>query len=623
MQPLILNSDKEVVQLLLLMEREVVDRWLETPIMQSLFRKYGMDAEYFEEHYAFLLYRSFIDVVSGVKSVFSCPIIHTLIDYFKNRDITPGDLSRFFSEYRRIVVRCLMNRSDVSIERVEGVQEILDYQYEDALTYYNHSFFSKDAARKNDMVRFREYQKAIDKSAIVSKTSPKGIITYANQAFCKVSGYAYDEVIGQTHALIRHNETPNEFYIELWRSISSKKIFHSTIRNRTKGGSDYYVDATIVPILDEDNNIVEYISMSYEVTKLVEALEAAEKAKKAKDQFLANMSHEIRTPLNAILGFIAILRKQISDAKGIHYVDVIQSSSQMLLEIVNDILDLSKLQSGKFAISDEPFDPVAELSSTLMLFSSKAYEKSIRYATYIDPNMPRCLSGDNARIKQILANFLSNAVKFTPKNGIIKVKAVYEGGELRVNVQDNGIGVNPQKQKTIFEAFEQADNSITRNFGGTGLGLSICSQLVTQMGGKIVFRSVENKGSLFGFHIPLSVCHNEIEPFAMLKNRFRTLKVAFYDHFDDTDMVMLLEKYLHDFGVAKIDYLSRTVPQGYDVVFVPAASTKWLLLRELGIPFIVLQSNGMVPSHFQEPIHRLYEPFLPDAMSEVLHSVIG
>ena len=155
------------------------------------------------------------------------------------------------------------------------------------------------------------------------------------------------------------------------RFYLSKKIFKATIKNRKKNGESYYVDSTIVPILDENNDIIQYISMRYDVTKLVEAIEVADKAKRIRDEFLANMSHEIRTPLNGIIGFVEILLKQNNDKRSNHFLEIIHSSAQMLLRIVNDVLELSKLQSGKFQIELLPFNPIEEVGAVISLFNSQ------------------------------------------------------------------------------------------------------------------------------------------------------------------------------------------------------------------------------------------------------------
>ncbi|MDD5717582.1 MAG: ATP-binding protein [Sulfuricurvum sp.] len=601
-------------------EKVIVDTWLKHPRMVPLFEKYGMDEPYFREHYGNAVYHSFLEIITQKDLDQPSPSIMRLIDYLKNRDIVVTDLHKFFSLYRQSILKNILHGMMVSAELCDAIHEILDTQFADALAYYNQSFFSKNQALHKELIRFKEYQKAIDKSAIVSKTDPRGVITYVNQAFCDISGYSREELVGKSHSIVRHPDTPPKLFQEMWQSIKSKKIFHATIKNRKKNGDPYYVDATIVPILDDENKISEFIAMRYDVSALVEAVETARLAERAKDEFLANMSHEIRTPLNAISGFIVMLRKYISDEKGLHFLSVIDSSSKMLLDTVNEILDFSKLQSGKFVIHSEPFSPLHDLSTAAALFGSKTLEKHIHYRVYIDPKLPVCLEGDGGRIKQVLANFLSNAIKFTPEKGIIKMKAVYEDGELRVMVQDNGIGIKHEKQEKIFHAFEQADSSITRQYGGTGLGLSICHQLITRMGGEIVFRSVEGKGSLFGFHLPSPICTKEIgNRFDSMRYQF--LKVALIEEHDEPELIGLMEKYLIDFGMKHVSYVQNIEIDEWDLVVITASSKQMERMLEQNIPVMVLNSTPVQGYESYPHIEQLNEPFLPNMIHLLLTKI--
>lgn len=597
------------------MGEALIEGWLSDPLMEAFFEKYGMERGYFEEHYARKLVFG-AECMEGPRFVGQC-----LVDYLHNRDVTLVDLDRLFSTYRRSLVRVLIGSGKYSAASIDEILADTDEQRQKALEYYAQSIFSGEKKLRTELVRFREYQKVIDKSAIVSKTDPHGIITYVNHAFSTISGYAKEELVGQPHRIVRHPDTPSELFRQMWETIKAKKVFHGIIKNRRKNGEPYYVDATVVPILDEENRIVEFIAMRYEITPLMEALESARMAQRAKDEFLANVSHEIRTPLNAIIGFIGILKRQTPEGTGLEYLDLMDKSSHMLLGTVNDILDFSKLQSGKFTLTPEPFDPVRELSSAIALFGSRAAEKSIRYGVYLDPGLPKSLYADSARIKQILSNFLSNAIKFTPEGGMVKVKAVYEKGELSVMVQDTGIGVSPSMQGRIFEPFEQADGSITRNYGGTGLGLSICAQLVSMMGGEVVFKSVEHKGSLFGFRIPCAEYGRDTQK-RFAPDRYSGMRIALIKESEEREMGGLIEKYLRDFGVTVV--LNPPISQeGFDAVFCPASSKKMGKLLSGETPVVTLQQTRSQGYDLYPHVEQLPEPFLPYEIDIVLGRILG
>jgi len=231
----------------------------------------------------------------------------------------------------------------------------------------------------------------------------------------------------------------------------------------------------------------------------------SKQASKSKSEFLANMSHEIRTPLNAILGFIDLLKEKEDDKEKLQYIKTIHSSSISLLGIINDILDFSKIESGNMEIDKIDFNVEDEFTTLIDLFRSKASEKSISLVLNMDPNMPSALYSDPLRIKQVIANLISNALKFTPRNGKVVVTIRYKNERLFVSVSDTGIGIPKDKQKEIFKAFSQAESSTTRKYGGTGLGLTISSRLISLLGGTLKVESKEKEGSTFMFEIDAKV----------------------------------------------------------------------------------------------------------------------
>ncbi len=254
------------------------------------------------------------------------------------------------------------------------------------------------------------------------------------------------------------------------------------------------------------------------------AKEEAEYASLQKSQFLANMSHEIRTPLNAITGFISLLHDKETDAEKIKYLKVIKSSSDSLLQIISDILDISKIESGKLEIDPVDFKPYEELLSVVELFQEKAAQKGIVLKINYSDEIPEVLFSDALRIKQILLNLLSNAVKFTPKGSSIECTIWYTSGRLHIQVKDYGIGISKEKHKDIFEPFSQAESSTTRTYGGTGLGLAISVKLIQLLNGELTFKSEEGRGSTFTFFIDMPVGKDSCIKSAERMESLQTLK---------------------------------------------------------------------------------------------------
>ena len=242
-------------------------------------------------------------------------------------------------------------------------------------------------------------------------------------------------------------------------------------------------------------------------TETLTALRQAESSNQAKTQFLANMSHEIRTPLNAVLGSVEVLRQTQLSPTQLGYLDLAMQSGQSLLRLVDDILDVSKIESGKLELEHAPFHLPSLVQDARMLFTEQARAKGLTLTSTVPDQLNVTLVGDVHRLLQILSNLLSNAVKFTSA-GRVAIRVVCEDDlgtamRLRFEVTDTGIGIDPDKQQTIFEAFTQADNSTTRRYGGTGLGLSIARTLCIAMGGEIGVRSDPGKGSTFHFTVVL------------------------------------------------------------------------------------------------------------------------
>ena len=301
-------------------------------------------------------------------------------------------------------------------------------------------------------------------------------------------------------------------------------------------------------------------------------------ASEAKSMFLANMSHEIRTPLNGIVGFTELLKDTDLSQEQKEFIDIIEKSSENLLEIINNILDLSKIESNKLEIEEIVFNPIAEFESAVEVYSVRASEKHIDLGCYIDPSFERPLKGDPTKIKEVVINLLSNAVKFTNSGGTINVNIrrlpSENAGKIKVKfeVQDSGIGVTSEQKSRIFEAFSQADTSITRKYGGTGLGLTISSSFVELMGGTLDIESEVGHGTTFFFTLEF----DEIETLNnSIKGTFSNINALILDStIKEKSQSLYLREYLDYYGVSYTSFkdfeeLNRLVQQiDYDLIFI-------------------------------------------------------
>jgi PAS domain S-box-containing protein len=373
-------------------------------------------------------------------------------------------------------------------------------------------------------------KKAMDEHSLVSVTNTKGIITYANDKFCAISGYSREEIIGENHRILNSNCQPKSYWQQMFLDVSNGDVWNDEVCNKAKDGRLYWVDTTVVPIYNSVNSLDGYISILTDITHqkdtishLAEAKKQAEVANESKNDFLANMSHEIRTPMNGVIGMTNLLLDTSLNQEQQSFAKTVKYSAESLLIIINDILDFSKIEAGMLDLEPLEFDLsvlLHELGSSLSL---QAHEKGLELICPANIISSQPLIADPGRIRQILNNLVGNAIKFTERGEVSVSCIVNEIAEqhtkLLFEITDTGIGLNDAQQSKLFERFSQADSSTTRRFGGTGLGLTISRQLVELMGGEIGVKSIEGKGSTFWFSISIPNA-KETE----LKKNFNNLK---------------------------------------------------------------------------------------------------
>ncbi|BCU06149.1 hypothetical protein Atep_08260 [Allochromatium tepidum] len=339
----------------------------------------------------------------------------------------------------------------------------------------------------------------------------EGRFVAVNRVFAEAKGRSPSEIIGLTD----YELWPREM-AERYRTDDAEVMAGGSQRTRempsvTNPGAIY--ETFKAPIIDDTGEVLGTVGFARDIrsqremeAELARRAELAESAVRAKSAFLANMSHEIRTPMNAILGLAHLLRRELIDPANISRLDKIESAARHLLTVINDILDLSKIEAGKLRLSDEDFSAVMLVDQVIALIHDEARAKGLSLKVDLDPDLP-WMRGDLTRLRQALLNYASNAVKFTHAGFVtIRVRLLErnaEGLRVRFEVEDTGIGIPTDKQAKLFQAFEQADTSTTRRYGGTGLGLAITAQLARMMGGDAGADSIVGQGSTFWFTVSL------------------------------------------------------------------------------------------------------------------------
>jgi PAS domain S-box-containing protein len=363
----------------------------------------------------------------------------------------------------------------------------------------------------------REYvnlKSALDESFPMAMADGQGQIIHVNDLFCRISGYSREELLGTNRPIFDGIVHAPHFLQEIWERLREGSTWRGEVCSRSKDGQTYWLEAVIHPVLDENRVCSRFLAICIPIDERKEAEESLRRARdeaqvavQAKSEFLSIMSHEIRTPLNAVIGLSHLLERSSPRTDQLRNIQVLRTSAENLMHLVNDVLDFSKIEAGRLELERIEFDPRTVMEAILSALDLQARDKGIRLSLEIDDELPQILVGDPIRLGQILTNLLSNAVKFTEKGAVHMGVKVLSGDDssirARFYVRDTGIGVPSSRIAHIFDAFTQAKSSTTRRFGGTGLGLSISRSLLELMDSRPEVESQEGHGSTFSFVLEL------------------------------------------------------------------------------------------------------------------------
>ena len=363
-----------------------------------------------------------------------------------------------------------------------------------------------------------KFRGAFDASAIgMALVGTDGRWLMVNRSLLEIVGYSESELLGRTFQDITHPSDLDADLEQFGRLFRGEiRFYQMEKRYFHKEGHAVWILLSVSLVRGPEGEPLHVVAQIEDITprRLAEAeqrraREAAEAATRAKSEFLANMSHEIRTPMNGILGMTDLALETNLTAQQSEYLGLVKVSAESLLTVINDILDFSKIEAGKLELDPIPFRLRDCVEGTLKTLALRAHAKGLELSARIDPAVPDCLNGDVGRLRQVLVNLVGNAIKFTESGEVVvsvglDAQAEGEPGEtgeasLRLSVRDTGIGIPSEKQRAIFEPFEQADGSTTRKYGGTGLGLAISVKLVELLGGRIWIDSEPGRGSEFHF----------------------------------------------------------------------------------------------------------------------------
>lgn len=343
----------------------------------------------------------------------------------------------------------------------------------------------------------------LDNHAIVSIADRQGNITYVNDKFCEISGFSREELIGNNHRIVKSEKHSADFYLELWRTISQGKVWKGKICNRRKDGSHYWVESTISPFLNDKGIPYQYVSIRTDITALLKSKLEAEEANKAKNLFLSSMSHELRTPMNAILGFSQLMEMQAIDEETKENFREIIAAGNHLMELINEILDFSQIESGNLRLNIDNYNPKDIIKFCLSLMQPLADKMSVKIEHRINSIPDIKIRVDEKRFRQVVLNLVSNAIRYNKEYGSVIIDySVTEDKMLYLSITDTGKGIPLHHQNNLFTPFNRAGEEGS-NITGSGLGLVISKNLLEKMNGSIGFNSTDKEGSCFWIKVPL------------------------------------------------------------------------------------------------------------------------
>ena len=370
--------------------------------------------------------------------------------------------------------------------------------------------------RQRDQIQLSKLSRAVEQSSAgVVITDLDGVIEYVNPNFTAMTGYSAEEAIGQRPNILKSGHMSDADYVQLWETITSGQEWRGEMRNKRKDGSLYWDFSSISVVRDNKGIPINYLGIKEDITETKAAMEAlqlskedAEYANHVKSQFLASMSHELRTPLNAIIGFSQIIMTELfgplGNQKYLEYLHDIHDSGAHLLELITDILDMSKIESGTMELHEADLEISLVAESCRKLVQKRAQDKHITLTADLPTPSP-VLRGDSVRIKQILINLLTNAVKYTQEGGSITIRCSHGAdGGLDLTVADTGIGMAPEDIPRALEPFAQISDIMTNPREGVGLGLYLTRNLVETHGGRLSITSQLGKGTEVTVHFPAS-----------------------------------------------------------------------------------------------------------------------
>ena len=487
----------KIIQILEKDKYDLIHDWIDDENVTKIFQKAQIDKEKFTDESWIWILQYFIGILKWEKKVLECPRMKAFVIYLYDKEFNSSDAFDMCSKLKYNILNRIHTQLNTDTNVVIELYKIFDKNFLNILKEFD--FMSI----QNKKLLY-EHKNAIDVSSIVSKTDINWLITYVNKNFCDISWYSKEELLWKPHSIIKHPDTMIELFADLRDTIKAKKVWYWNIKNQKKDGSYYWVASVIVPILDQNDNIIEFIAIRRDVTKerdMIIKLGAHNKKKierlkeisTFKDSFLSMASHEMRAPLTAIKWYLSMIIDWdvwYIDPEVAWYLKNTQNITKRLISLINDLLDLKKIESWnmEFVYKDTDIKKILLQVIWDMWFISQ--DKKVNIVPNIEFDNV-LLSIDEDKFRQIMVNLVSNAVKFTPEWWTITISSNINDDIIEIVVKDTWIWIAQEEIKKVFEEFWQCKNKNTKWKIGTWLWMPIVKKLVEKMWWTISLSSVE------------------------------------------------------------------------------------------------------------------------------------
>lgn len=511
---------------------------------------------------------------------------------------------------KKTVVNEILHLKDGRILERDFIPVYAENEYQGHLWQYRDVTEEKNIQRQIKLDE-EKYKRIIENFELgLIEVDTNDIITKVYPRFCVITGYDEKELLGKNSRILLVDDKD----LKILESQNEKRRKGETsvyeVRIRRKDGSITFLLISGAPIYDVNDNVIGSIGIHWDISLRKEkeeelriAKEQAENSVRIKQQFLANMSHEIRTPMNIIMGLTDLLSETNLNSNQKKDLNIIKDSAEHLLTIINDILDISKIESGKVSLQNNIFNPKELILKLTNQFKILADKKGLSFTVSLENNLPELIMGDEYRLNQVLSNLISNGIKFTKQGGVtFLIKSVQNSNNqtnLIFKISDTGIGISNADQKIIFESFTQATNASTREFGGTGLGLSIVKELVKLQNGTITINSEINAGTEFIIEIPFSVTKSKDENTIAIQTQINSwqlkgLKILLVE--DNEFNQLIVNRNLLNWGVA-----CDIANNGQEAVNLFQLKDYDLILMDIQIPILDGNEVTRFIRHISDP----------------------